>query len=81
MKPWVRVWAHWARIWNPNVDAFKVTASWIGVELCIKNDQQPDWRPEFERVQGAKVVHRMASEPHKTWDPREGLTGEAGHVD
>jgi hypothetical protein len=45
-----------------------VVAAWLAVEFTIKHDPQPDWRTEYKRVQGAKVVHRMASGSHKRWE-------------
>jgi len=67
MTPRERAWAAWARLRKAEIDPIKVVASWLAIELTIKHDPQPDWRNEFKRVQGAKLVHRLASGSHKKW--------------
>jgi hypothetical protein len=67
LKPRQRAWAHWARLRTSKVDPVKVVSVWLAVEMMIKSDAQPDWRPEYKRVQAAKVVHRMASGSHRKW--------------
>ncbi|MEO1140257.1 MAG: hypothetical protein AAFW87_12455 [Pseudomonadota bacterium] len=74
LKPRQRAWAHWARLRTAEVDPVKVVSVWLAVEMVINSDAQPDWRPEYKRVQAAKVVHRMASGSHKKWT-RDRLDG------
>ena len=68
LKPKERAKAHWARLKKHEVDPRLPIAAWLAVEMLLKDDQQPDWRPEYKRVQAAKVVHRMASGTHKRWE-------------
>ncbi len=68
LKPAERAKALWARLRKHEVDPRLVAAAWLAVEMAIKDDLQPDWRPEYKRVQAAKVIHRMASGTHKKWD-------------
>lgn len=58
----------WARLRHAGVPPGKVLAAWLTVDLAVRLDPQPDWRPEFKRVQGAKLIHRMASGSHKRWE-------------
>lgn len=68
LNPRERAWAHWARLRKAEVEPMKVVAAWLAVEMVIKEDPQADWRTEYKRVQGAKVVHRMASGSHRKWN-------------
>lgn len=67
LKPRQRAWAHWARLRAAEVDPGKVVSAWLTVEMALVSDAQSDWRPEYKRVQAAKVVHRMASGSHRKW--------------
>jgi len=72
MNPRERAWAHWARLRKAGIDPLKVVASWLAIEMVIRNDPEADWRQEYKRVQGAKVVHRMASGSHRKWTHERG---------
>lgn len=63
-----RAKALWARLRAAGVDPRLPVAAWLAVEMVIQDDLQPDLRPEFKRVQAAKIVHRMASGTHKHWE-------------
>ena len=67
LKPRQRAWAHWARLRAAEVNPVKVVSAWLAVEMALVSDAQSDWRPEYKRVQAAKVVHRMASGSHRKW--------------
>lgn len=67
LTPKERAKAHWARLRKHDVDPRLVVAAWLAVEMLVHDDTQPDDRIEFRRVQGAKVVHRMASGSRRTW--------------
>lgn len=57
-----------ARLRVAKVDPRLVIAAWLGVEMAHKDDLQPETKPEYKRVQAAKIVHRMASGSHKRWE-------------
>ena len=67
LTPKERAKAHWARLRKHDVDPRLVVAAWLAVEMVVHDDTQPNDRIEFRRVQGAKVVHRMASGSRRTW--------------
>ena len=67
MKPPKRAWAHWARLRTHQVDPRLPVAAWLAVEMILNDDPEADWRSEYKRVQGAKLVHRMASGSHRKW--------------
>lgn len=43
----------------------KPLSVWLAVEMRLADDPQAEWRPEFKRVQAAKLVHRMAIGTHR----------------
>jgi len=68
LSPEQRARAAWARLRDAKVDPRKPLAAWLAVELAISQDPQPENKPEFKRVQAAKLIHRMASGTHKRWE-------------
>lgn len=76
LSPQARAKAAWARLRKANIDPRRAVAAWLAVEMIIQDDPQPDTKPEFKRVQAAKLVHKMASGTHKRWDGAPGGTKE-----
>lgn len=72
LSPEARAKAAWARLRRAKIDPGKVIAAWLTVELAIAADPQADRKPEFKRVQAAKLIHRMASGTHKRWESGPG---------
>lgn len=72
LSPEQRANAAWARLREAGVDPRKPLAAWLAIELAASQDQQPETKPEFKRVQAAKLVHRMASGTHKRWERERG---------
>lgn len=68
LSPRERGTALWARLRASEVDPRLPVAAWLAVEMVLKDDPQPDLKPEFKRVQAAKLVHRMVSGTHKRWE-------------
>lgn len=68
MSPRDRAWAAWARLKRAGIDSLKPIEAWLVIELAVACDLQPEFKPEFKRVQAAKLVHRMASGSHKVWE-------------
>jgi hypothetical protein len=68
MTPSERSRKAWARLREASVDPLRVLEAWLVVELAVRLDSQPDGSPEFKRVQGAKLLHRLASGSHKRWE-------------
>lgn len=68
LRPKERAMAALARLRKHEVDPRLVIAAWLAVETILRDDPQADLKPEFKRVQAAKVVHRMASGSHKRWE-------------
>ncbi|MCP2679804.1 hypothetical protein NHF45_09715 [Maricaulaceae bacterium NA33B04] len=58
----------WARLRQGGVALEKLLEAWLVIELAIAFDPQPELKPEFKRVQAAKLVHRLASGSHKRWE-------------
>ena len=58
----------WGRLYMRGVDPLHVLAAWAGVEMRHGEDTRPESRPEFRRVQVAKVLHRLAGGSHKRWE-------------
>lgn len=58
---------HWARLRKAEIHPYLVIATWLSVEMVIRDDSQPVLTKEFKRVQAAKLVHRMASGSHRRW--------------
>lgn len=72
LSPEERAKAAWARLRKAKVDPRKVIEAWLAIEMIVSDDIQPDGKPEFKRVQIAKVVHKMASGTHKSWSTAPG---------
>jgi hypothetical protein len=68
LPPRERARKAWARLRHAGVDPMRVVESWLVVELAVRLDPQPDGDREFKRVQGAKLIHRLASGSHKRWE-------------
>lgn len=68
LPPEKRARAAWARLREAEVDPRRPLEAWLAVELCIEADPQAERKAEFKRVQAAKLIHRMASGSHKTWE-------------
>ena len=71
LKPEERAWAAWARLRDAGVDPVRPLIAWITIALTIKHDSQPESKKEYQRVQAAKLVHRMASGSHKRWERQQ----------
>jgi hypothetical protein len=67
MSPRQRANAAWARLRKHQVDPRLVVATWLAVEAITRDRPGAEAKREFKRVQGAKIVHRMASGSHKKW--------------
>lgn len=68
LTPQERAKAAWARLREAKVDPIAPLAAMLAVELAILNDPQAENKQHFKLVQGAKLVHRMASGSHKRWE-------------
>ena len=71
--PRVRATNMWARLRRHEVDPHIVVAAWLAVEMVIADDRQAVSTSEYKRVQAAKVVHRLASGSHRSWQQRGGV--------
>lgn len=60
--------AAWARLREGEIPPERVLATWLVVRRAIEADPEPDEKPEFRRVQAAKLVHRLASGSHRRWE-------------
>lgn len=76
MSPKERAEAAWARLRHHNIDPRTVLAAWLAVEAKVANDPRAETKPEYRRVQAAKIVHRLASGSHKSWPHSPGKTTE-----
>lgn len=76
MSPRERARAAWARIREASVPPERIVAAWLSVQQVIKADPEADTRPEFARVQAAKIVHRLASGTRRVWEQRD----ESGRI-
>ncbi|MBZ9922210.1 hypothetical protein LB579_31515 [Mesorhizobium sp. BR1-1-7] len=72
LSPEERAKAAWARLRKAKVDPRRVVAAWLAVEMATAADPQADRKPEYRRVQAAKLVHRMASGTHRRWESGPG---------
>ena len=79
MSPRDRSRKAWARLRTAKVSPEKVLLAWLAVSEAIRTDPEADTKPEFRRVQAAKLVHRLASGTHKRWE-RERADGSK-HVE
>ena len=68
LSPTDRARAAWARLRKTGINPRKVVIAWIAVELTIRADPQAVRTREFKRVQAAKLIHRLASGSHRTWN-------------
>jgi len=68
LSPEDRAKAAWARLRKAKIDPRRVVAAWLAVEMAVAADPQADRKPEYKRVQAAKLVHRLASGTHKRWE-------------
>jgi hypothetical protein len=73
LSPEQRAKAAWARLRKAKVNPCRVVAAWLAVEMAIATDPTAETKPEYKRVQAAKLIHRMASGTHKRWE-----TGPSG---
>lgn len=71
LSPRERARKAWARLREASVPPEKIVAAWLSVQRAIQSDPEADTRPEFARVQAAKLVHRLASGTRKTWEQRD----------
>ncbi|MER8857579.1 hypothetical protein NKI09_07970 [Mesorhizobium sp. M0757] len=72
LSPQERAQAAWARLRKAKIDSGRVVAAWLAVEMAIAADPQADRKPEYKRVQAAKLVHKMASGTHRRWESGPG---------
>lgn len=79
MLPKERARKAWARLRDAQVAPEKILLAWLSVNEAIRIDTNADTKPEFRRVQAAKLVHRLASGTHKRWE-RERADGSK-HVE
>lgn len=68
MSPADRAGVTWARLRDSGVDPTEPLAAWISIESITQADPLRENREEFKVVQAAKLVHRMASGTHKSWE-------------
>ena len=68
LSPRARANAHWARLRKHDVDPRLPVAAWLAVVMLIQDDPHRESKNEFTKVQAAKLVHRMASGTHKSWE-------------
>lgn len=67
LPPEERARKAWARLREADVDPEKIIASWLTIVFALEADADAISSPEFQRVQAAKLVHRLASGTRKTW--------------
>ena len=68
LSPKDRARAAWGRLREAKVDPGRPLEAWLAIELIIEADPQAERKVEFKRVQAAKLVHRLASGSHRTWE-------------
>lgn len=68
LSPKERARKAWARLRGAQVKPEKILLAWIAIGEAIRTDPNADSKPEFKRVQAAKLVHRLASGTHKRWE-------------
>lgn len=66
--PAQRANAVWARLRTNGSSTMQVVASWLAVDLCIREDAQPDRHEEYRHVQAGKLLHRLAGGSHRRWE-------------
>lgn len=57
----------WARMRVAKVPTLRIVEAWLVIDRAIASDPQPVLTKEFQRVQAAKLIHRLASGSHKRW--------------
>lgn len=67
MPPKERARKAWARLREALIASERILEAWLAVSATLASDPEADTRPEFRRVQAAKLVHRLASGTHKVW--------------
>lgn len=73
LTPAERARAAWARLRKADRDPRDVVAAWLAIEMAVEADPQPVRTREFKQVQGAKLLHRMASGSHRRWERSDGV--------
>jgi hypothetical protein len=68
LPPEARARAIWATLRDRAVAPSGVLAVWLAVAATIHSDPQANAKPEFRRVQAAKLLHRVAGGEHKRWE-------------
>jgi hypothetical protein len=68
MSPRDRARSTWAQLRKREVDPLEVVAAWLAVDMRLRDDLQPDRHEEYQHVQVAKLIHRMAGGTHKRWE-------------
>lgn len=66
--PKERARAIWAKLRHRQVQPTEVVAVWLAVQMRLRDDPQPDRHEEFQIVQVAKLLHRLAGGTHKRWE-------------
>jgi hypothetical protein len=67
-NPSDRARAIWASLRVQQIDPLDVLAVWLGVDMKIRDDPQPDRHQEYRYVQVAKLLHRMRGGTHRRWE-------------
>lgn len=75
LTPEERARAAWARLRKAQVDPLRPLAATLAIELMATHHPSAEDNPHFKRVQVAKIIHRMASGTHKSWE-RIGVDGK-----
>jgi hypothetical protein len=81
LTPRQRANVAWARLREAGVPAERALEAWLVIDQAITADPQPDDRAEFQRVQAAKLVHRLASGSHRRWERSVRVPMGPGFVD
>lgn len=68
LSPEERAWVAWARLREASIDPVRPLIAWLTIALTIQHDSQPETKREFQMVQAAKLIHRIASGSHKRWE-------------
>jgi hypothetical protein len=68
MSPVERAWVAWARLRETGIDPLRPLIAWLTISRTCRFDPQPESKKEFQRVQAAKLLHRLASGSHKQWE-------------
>lgn len=71
LTPHERARAAWARLRQAQIDPMRPLAASLAIELMTLHHPDAEHNTHFKRVQKAKVIHRMASGTHKSWERTE----------